>query len=241
LQNQFELARWLQDEQKIKVANYVLLLSPIMVSYSDTYTRATVGRDGKLYDEPKNLAELFSIYLKTHSVCYSRVRDAIRNAGIGNSPTVAAQFIFGVYGHGRDEQTVDKTLKKSLEEFSAFAKAHGAQVRLVYVPLTVEAEFDAVRKAAAKQGITLDRDLPLRACQTVAAELHLPMENLRPELERLHAEGQQLHLKGDYHYDGRVSKICGLDLWHRYKSLLTNAKSAPGTSSTFANIDHGTK
>lgn len=241
MRNQLELARWLQDEQKIKVANYVVLLSPTMLAYSDTYTRATVGHDGKLYDKPKNPAELLSIYLKTHSVCYSRVRDAFRNSGIGNSPSASAQFILGLYGHGRDEQTMHETLKKSLEEFAGFAAAHCARVRLVYVPLTVEAEFDAVRKAAAKQGISLDRDLPLRVCQTVAAELDLPLENLRPDLERLQAEGQQLHLKGDYHYDGHVSKTCGLDLWHRYQPLLTRAKSAPGTSSTFADLDHGTK
>jgi len=239
--NQLELARWLQDDQKISVGNYVLLFTPTMLINCDSYMRETVGQDGRLYDKPKNFLELLAISLKTNSVCYSRVRDAVRNSGIGNIPSASEQFIFGLYGGGPDERRINGTLKAFLGEFSAFAAIHGANVRIVYLPLTVEADFDPVRKAAGTQGISLNRDFPLRILQTVAAELKLPVENLRPELERLHAQGRQLNLKGDYHWDSYVSRTCGLALWSRIEPLLTKSQYPIETSDNPSNCDHGTK
>lgn len=212
--NQFELIQWLEHEQGLKVANYILLLTPSMTVSCDGYTRAIVGEDGRIYDKPKSQRERSLIFLKSNSVAYPRVRNAIRNLGIGIQASSSAKFIFRVYGYGLNEQKVQKELKDYLARFDEFARRNGARVWLVYVPLTVEVEFDSVLQAAKSQGISLDRDLPFRTCATVAGELGLPLRSLRPVLEGVRADVGELHLKGDYHYNADASKACGLDLWH---------------------------
>ena len=228
--NQFELIQWLEQEQGLKVANYILLLTPSMIVSCDGYTRAAVGEDGRLYDQPKSPKERSLIYLKSNSVAYARLRNAIRNSGIGNQPSSSAQFIYHVYGDGLDEREVQKKLKAYLKGFDEFARSNGARVWLVYVPLTVEVEFDSVLQAANAQGIVLDRDLPFRTCATVAAELGLPLLNLRPVLERVRAEAGELHLKGDYHYNAQASKACGLDLWQWLSAAVNRVTYATNPS-----------
>ena len=224
--NQFELVQWLDGQQGVRVANYILLLTPSMTVSCNGYTRAMVGDDGRLYDRPKSPKERSLIYLKSNSVAYARVRNAIRNLGIGNQPSSSAQFIFRVYGAGLDEPKVQKELKDYLKRFTEFASRNGARVWLVYVPLTVEVEFEAVSQAANSQGLTLDRDLPFRICANVAAELGLPLKNLRPTLERVRSEVGQLHLKGDYHYNAYASRACGIDLWRWFTESQTRVTYA---------------
>jgi hypothetical protein len=225
--NQFELIQWLVEEQRLKVANYILLLTPSMTVSCDGYTRSSVGEDGRLYDRPKTSTERAIISLKSNAVTYARVRNAVRNFGIGNQASSSSDFLFYLFGHGLNEQRVQSNLKDYLVRFNDFARHHEARVWLVYVPLTVEAEFDSVAEAARAQGIALDRDLPLRSCTSVATALGLPFRNLRPVLEAVKAERAELHLKGDYHYSAKASTAAGDDLWSWLAPLL-NAPAAQG-------------
>jgi hypothetical protein len=229
-QNQLELARWLRDQQRVKVANYVLLLTPGMATNCDSYNRAVVGEDGRLYDKPKNSLDLATIFLKRNSVSYSRLRDALRNGGIGDVPTAEAPWIFRIFGAGIDEKNARESLRGFLMQFQQFATLQGAKLVVVYVPLTVEIEFDAVAQAAATRGVALDRDFPLRICSSVTAELNLPLLSLRQELEKLHERNRALHLKGDYHYDTGLSKDCGLRLWADLKPILTRHRKIAASS-----------
>ena len=100
---------------------------------------------------------------------------------------------------------------------------------LVYMPLTVEADFEPVEQAAAARGIKLDRDLPARICASVAAQLNLPLHDLRPVVGQLRSEGDALHLTGDYHYDSALSSACGKSICGALTRTLRQQQA--GTSS----------
>ena len=91
---------------------------------------------------------------------------------------------------------------------------------LVYVPLSVEADFQSLDQAATSRGIKLDRDLPGRICASVSKDLNLPFHDLRPTVEKLHSAGDALHLTGDYHYDSTLSSACGRSICGAWQNLL---------------------
>ena len=231
MRQQLELLRSLIEEKHLRARLYVLLVTPVMTFGCDGYTRATVGSDGRLYDAPKTPREMALIYLKSHAVTYSRVRNAIRNAGIGVNPTRDTPFLFHVYGEGIEESRASQIFTECVRQFASFAAEHDAKLMLVYVPLTVEADFQSVEQAAAARGITLDRDLPGRICASVSKELHLPFHDLRPIVQKMHLEGDALHLTGDYHYDARLSSACGRSICGAWQDLL-GARTA-NTNSVF--------
>lgn len=232
-QNQFELVQWLEQAHQLTARNYVLLLTPSMTVGCGGYTREAVGEDGRLYDQPKSPRERGLIALKSNSVSYHRFRNAVRGLGIGNRASDSNQTLFYVYGGGGlDELKARQSLKEYVARFHDYASAHGARLWLVYVPLTVEVEFEPVLQAGKAKGVTLDRDLPLRLCTEVAAESGLPLKSLRPVLEQVKAASGELHLKGDYHYCANTSKLCGLDLWQWLEPALKNnvtSKTTPHT------------
>lgn len=214
LMNQFELAQWLRDTQRIAVAHYVLLLTPLMIQDADNYNRATVGPDGRLYDRPPSPLVRLRLWLKTHSVVYGRIRNAALNAGLGGKLHDDASGVFELYGAGGSDEMVQRKLGGFLQRFEAFAARNAADVQLVYVPLTVEADSEALRRAAARRGLTIDCERPLRICTSAAARFGLRVHNLRPVLTQLHSGGDPLHLKGDFHYDRALSRECGLSIWN---------------------------
>jgi hypothetical protein len=226
MMQQLELVKWLVDKEGVRVSRYVLLVTPALLTECDNYNRAAVGSDGRLYDKPKSRYEMAIIYLKSHAVVYSRIRNAVRNAGIGVVPTRDAPFLFHVFGAGLDEQKVRASFSECVSQLRNFAAEHNAQLSLVYVPLTVEVDFTPVSQAAASRGIELDPDLPLRICSSVGSSLNLPLLNLRPVLAGLHAEGQPLHLRGDYHYNQTISRACGLSVWKWLEPVVGQRRSA---------------
>lgn len=217
---QLELLKGLTEGKQIKGRMYVLLTTPVMTLGCDGYSRAAVGTDGRLYDGPKTPREMALIYLKSHAVTYSRVRNAIRNAGIGVTRAQDTPFLFHLYGNRIEESSARQNFTECVGRFAAFAAEHGAKFMLVYMPLTVEADFQSVEQAANSRGIDLDRDLPGRICASAAKELNLPFHDLRPVLQKLRAEGDALHLIGDYHYDGTLSSACGRSICGALQSLL---------------------
>ncbi|HZQ47443.1 MAG TPA: hypothetical protein VFC07_10555, partial [Verrucomicrobiae bacterium] len=216
--NQFEFARWLHEDKRLAVSNYVLLVTPLMVQYSDSYTRTSVGKDGRLYEDPSDRLAYVRLWIKTHFVLYNRLRDAIRNAGIGSRPKDDMPSVFRLFGTGDSEEVSHRKFGSYLKQVKAFADKQGAGMRIVYVPLTVEADFDSVRNTAERKGVKLDQNLPARVCATAAAELGIPLQDLRPVLKQLHEQGDPLRLKGDFHYDRILSKACAASIWSKLRN-----------------------
>jgi hypothetical protein len=219
LRQQLELVQWLCEEEGVKVSNLIILASPLMRGCQG-YTHAIVGNDGRLYDEVKSPLQLALIYAKTHAVVYSRVRNAIRNSGIGAVPSGDSAVLFRVFNSKTDEQAAEASSLECVKRFQDFAEKQGAHLFLVYVPFAVEVDFDRVKQAAAKRDLKLDPDRPLRICSSIAMKLGLKVHNLRPVLQRFHEENRPLHLKGDYHYDKNVSRACGLSVWAALEPII---------------------
>lgn len=212
LASQLQLARWLIEGQGLKVQNFVLLLTPAMIHSPDKLNQAIVGEDGRLYGAPTVGARLRR-WAKSDLVVYSRVRDAVRNLGIGADPTEGSSTVFSLYDAGHDQATADEALLATVGEFKDFATTHGAAIHMVYVPLTVEATFESVRQVAARQNISLDVDVSFNIAAAVAKRLGIPLHDLRPVLQRAHSDRQVLIVKGDFHYSPILSRACGARLW----------------------------
>jgi hypothetical protein len=212
LPSQYELTRWLVDQRGLRAARFVLLITPAMIFTGNRQDHVTVGEDGRLYGDSVSMGARLKLWAKTHLVIYSRVRDAVRNSGIGVDPTKKSASVFEFYQVGKQTDAIRSDLLVGLKKLQTFAADHGADMYLVYVPLTVEAEFDPVQQAAAKSGMDLDPDIPLRIISSVAEQLHVPLYNLKPVLKKIRAEGHQLNVTGDFHYSPILSRACGSSL-----------------------------
>lgn len=221
--NQFELARWLREKQGLTVSNYVLLVTPLMARYGDGYTHSTVGKDGRLYEDSNDRMAYVRLWLRTHFVLYDRLRDAARNSGIGSRPKNDMPSVFRLFGAGETEDLSRRHFVSFLRQLKSFTDGQGAGLRLVYVPLTVEADFETVRNGAGKAGIALDPNLPARICFSAAAELGIPAQDLRPVMKQLHDQGDPLRLKGDFHYDQALSRACAASIWNNLEIFLKRA------------------
>jgi len=215
LANQLQVARWLTEEQGLTIENFVLLLTPVMIHSPDEPNQVTVGDDGRLYAEPTIGAHVRG-WAKRNSVVYSRLRDSVRNLGIGANPIQGSSTVFSLYDANYQQATMEEALLATMTKFRDFAAIHGAGIQVVYVPLTIEATFESARQAAARQNISLDPDLPYRIAASVAARLGIPMHDLRPVLQQAHSVGQVLTVKGDFHYSPSLSRACGARLWTEF-------------------------
>jgi len=224
--SQARLAQWLNDEHGLKVANYVILVTPAIASSGGHLNRARVGADGRLYGEATGTLALLRLWIKTHLVVYGRIRDAAHNASIGVVPENDAPFVFQFYQTGQSEELLSRKFLEFVGQFKAFAAQRGARVHLVYLPLTLEADFEPTKRAAALRGIDLDRDVPLRVCSAIAKQLNLTFFSLRPLLESLHAKGTALQLGADFHYAKELSVNSGENIWEALKPAITQSAAS---------------
>lgn len=212
--NQFELVRWLRNEQNIKVSKYIYLLTPVGIASCDNPTRARVGEDGHLYGEGSTRPwDLARIWIKTHSVSYGRVRDAVRSQGIGVEADDKSSFVYRLYRAGAVEEQNRRKWVDFIKQFQAFAQRDHASIEFVYMPLTLEMNFDSIQKAAEKSGNSVDVEAPYRILAGAAREMNIPLHDLRPVLRELYKEGKPLSLLPDFHYTGAVSSACGRNVW----------------------------
>lgn len=212
LASQYQLARWLVEEQRVKIGKFIVLATPGMIYGNDDVNHATVGEDGRLYGDAVGPGTMLNLWAKTHLVTYSRVRDAVRNLGIGTDPAKGSPVVFDFYDVSDRSASVEEKMLKGVRRFREFAVAHGAAFELVYVPLTIEADFEAVKAAAQKVGRELDADIPLGIAVAIGQRLSIPVHNLRPVLERTFRAGEPLNVKGDFHYSSTLSRSCGQSL-----------------------------
>jgi len=218
--NQLELAHWLHDQHGAHVSNYILLVTPLMVEGVGGYTRASVGGDGRLYEDSNNGWAHLRVWLKTHCVIYDRVRDAAQNAGLFGDLKDDVPSVLRLYGAGESEKSLEAKWVSFLNELAAFAKQQGAGLRIVYVPLTIETDFELIRRNARKARTEADPDLPVRIVSAAAGQVGIPFHDIRPVLQQLRIEGEPLHLKGDFHYDRKLSHACAQDIWNDLKIQL---------------------
>jgi len=221
LRNQFELLQWLQNQKNLQISNYVILLTPVMAtSACDSFATAFVSQDGRLYDKKKNNFEMIVLWFKTHSVVYARLRDAIRNIGLGANPLSETPLVFQMYNANTDEEEAVRKLASCLKEFRDFADSNSATLSVVYVPLTNEVDFISLRRIAETKGLKLDPDLPIRVSKRAAEELGISFFNIRNVLEKANDNGQQLHLKADSHYNTDLSIDSAYYLWQEIETVL---------------------
>ena len=209
LASQLALAKWLVGRQGVKVKTFVVLLTPAMINGGDSLNRAVVGSDGRLYGDTVGASAMLALWAKTHLVTYSRVRDAVRNSGIGADPAKDSPLVFGFYERHAQLPSVVASIFKAARKVQEFADTHGATVEIVYVPLTVEADFESLKRLAAATGRELDAGVPLGIAMTVGQRLGVPVHTLNPALERIHRAGQPLVVTGDFHYSAALSQECG--------------------------------
>ncbi len=226
LLNQFEIVKWLREERSLKVKNYIVFLTPVMIRNGEGFGKATVGEDGRLYNEPLGFLKKTAAWLKTHAVIYSRIRDAVRNCGIGTKPEAATPFVLQIYGDKEKEKEIEGSLLVSMQRVQDFASQYGAQLHFVYVPLTVEVDSSSLVSAASIRNISLDLDMPLRICTAVANQLKIPLYNFRPVLEQFQAKGEPLSLTADFHYNIELSRACALTLSPNLMTVLGEKNNA---------------
>lgn len=219
--SQLQLAEWLHREGHIKPAHYVLLVTPAIAQSGDYLNRANVGADGRLYGHMPNASALLRVWARTHLVSYGRVRDALRHSGLDFEPAKDVPFVFNFYRTGEAEEKLQASFARYVRQLTQFAATHRARVHLVYVPLTLELEFEPIRASAAAHGLSIDRDVPRRVCAAVARACDVSFLDLRPVLEALHARGDLLHLPGDFHYNPELSRNCGTRLWESLQPAIS--------------------
>ncbi len=209
--SQQEVLQKMVAEQGLRVKEFVILATPVLVNKSDKPSKASVGKDGMLYGAgPIRRSALLRNWLKTHAVVYSRIRDAVRNLGVepANEAPSVLQFYSATGGTGE----VASHLTASLRAFHAFASSNGASVSLAYLPSTIEAEPKELQAAANKLGLKVDLDLPAKRCEIAARETGLPLYDLRPALKLAHQAGWPLNVKADFHYSPELSRACATNL-----------------------------
>lgn len=220
---QLLLAQRLREHEGVKASHYVLLVTPAMGQSGGHLSRARVGMDGRLYGETTGRVALARTWAKTNLVIYARIRDALQNSGIGAEPSKEAPFVFKFYEAGPAEENLRRSFSDYLARIKQFAIQNGAQVHLVYVPLTLEMDFASIKAAAAARGMTIDSNVPLRVCESVASQHDMGFHSLKPVLQALHDQAKPLHLKGDFHYDRELSVACGRNLWNALKPILSSS------------------
>lgn len=222
--DQVQIARWLSEQHQVDAKRYVLLMTSTMCVKSGGYAHAVVGADGRLYTERKSPLQMAVMWPKANTVLYSRIRNAVRKLGIGTDPSRDTPFVLQIFDTAQSDAAAESNLVHVVQQVRAFAAERKAALDLVYLPLTVEIEFDAVKEAASRRGITVDAGRPFRIATAAAQKLGLPLHDLRPQARKVLGEGQALHLVGDFHYSAGLSRACGLDLWNR----LSCPKAASG-------------
>ena len=213
LKTQLRLVRSLQEEGRLKVSHLVALLTPVMMGGCDYDTRAMVGQDGRLYGAVPGVGTRLRTWLKSHVVLYSRIRDAVRNSGIGTDPARGSPTVFDYYRPGAIETETREKLYSCLKTLLDYATPRELTVHVVYLPSVVEADFAPLRHAAAATGLALDPDVPYRTYSAVAGRLGLRTIDLRPALNKARADGDSLTVKADFHYSAVLSKAVSATVW----------------------------
>ena len=217
--NQIELGTLLRERDGLRVLNYVYLFTPVATASCGSFTSATVGADGRLYGPRTTPALIARTWIKTHSVVFGRVRDAVRSKGFNVQPDEELPAVFGPFRTGEIEEASTRLCVEDVQRLKAFASEGNAELQLVYLPLTLEMSFEGIQSGAEAKGIEVDVNAPFRVLSAAAEQNGVPLHDLRPVLRALHATGQPLSLFPDFHYTPAVSRASGRSIWEHLMSF----------------------
>jgi hypothetical protein len=151
--------------------------------------------------------------MKTHVVLYSRIRDALRNYGIGVGPAKASPSVFDFYRSGQPETETRNALQACATALVDEMASREVMLHIVYLPSVVEADFESVRQAARDRGLELDPDVPFRTYSSITARFGLEALDLRPTFHQIRAEGHLLNVRADFHYSAALSRAVSARVW----------------------------
>lgn len=231
LANQYEIVHWIRERNRLDETRILLLITPYLVATAGERNAALVGEDGRLYGRKPSSWQLAMTWVKTNTVLYARLRDAIRTMGLlptdGGSRTA-----LDVYPAGDAAGATERRLLESLRGFLSANDLTGQRLWIVYAPLVAELDFEPIRAAAAAQGVQVDADSPARIAASVAAALEAPFLDLRQTLLRLRSEGVTLSLPGDPHYSARASRESAEAIWQFVRQPSAIAAASSTTANT---------
>jgi hypothetical protein len=210
LDNQFELLQWL-DTQGVRPRRIVIFLTPYMTWKAGGYARTYVDDEGRLADEFYTPRRRITLWFKRHTVAYARLRNAISEflPVTGRDITPSLVKIYRKAGVAGNQERLSQFLAK----LSAWSAERDASILLVYAPGAFEWDFDPIVQAGRSFGIEVDRNAPRQAASAAAAASGVPFLDLKPELDCESRGGQSLTLKGDPHYNARVSASLARGIW----------------------------
>jgi len=211
LRNQLELLKWLRADARVEYDHVVVLLTPYMISSAGRYNSAVVSSDGKLWAANPSSIQKIKLWAKTHTPLYSVLRNALHN--VLGQEQAGVRDLIGFYETGGPYERRVADLRVALEELQTEARSAGADVRLVYTPLTLETDFTAVQRFARQAGLNVDVDAPVRQVTLVAEDLGLPIIHLRPALRMRAENGEPLSVRGDPHYNPMTNAACAQVIW----------------------------
>ncbi|MBN8730179.1 MAG: hypothetical protein J0L64_06520 [Acidobacteria bacterium] len=210
LENQFELLRWLYT-RGVRPRSVLILMTPYLVASSGRLNRAHVDARGRLTNGAGGRRERMTLWLKTHTVVYTRLRNSVRGL-IPLDRDREAPLLIRFYSK-QFEPDYRARLISFLDGLARWTTERGMDLVLVYTPLAAEMEFAMIARAARERGIETDSDMLYRTTAWAAGELGVPVLDLRPVLERARASGQPLTLLKDPHYNAAVSAACAEAIW----------------------------
>ena len=213
LTTQLNLLRSLMDEHGLRPANLVVLVTPVMLADCDRPNKAVVGSDGRLYGGQPTIPVRMRLWVKTHLVTYSRLRDALRDSGIGANPARSSRAAYEFYRADRDSSKTEEKLHSCLKALVDEASTRRQKVHVVYLPSIVEADFEPMQRAAADEGVILQPDLPFNLYGNVVRKLGLTPVDLRQTFHQVREQGKMLNVLGDFHYSAALSKALSKNLW----------------------------
>ena len=214
LENQFELARWL-DDQGVRPKHILVLLTPYLIATAGHYNHVFVGSDGVLYDKESTSRHHLTRWLKRRTVIYARVRNAVNSL---RPPPKADLTPSLVKFYSRAEQTrYQEQLLQFLARLSCWCAERQITIMLVYTPGVVEFNFGPVVQAGRSIGIDVDRDVPYRAAHSAAAMLQIPIQDPRPVIECESLDNHPLALRDEAHYSAPVSTRVARNIWEAFK------------------------
>jgi len=212
LANQYELFQWLRDRVGMEKTRVLLLLTPRLIETAGEFNAPRVGADGRLYGREPTSWQRATLWIKTQTVLYTRLRDAVRQLGLLQGERRAGTAL-DVYPAGAAAAIAERKLVDSLRAFMSAASLSATDLWIVYAPLAAELDFEPIGRMAVAKGVEVDPDAPGRIAAAAAAALQVRFLDLRSTLARLQSDGVRLSLPGDPHYSAAASRASAEAIW----------------------------
>ncbi len=192
----------------------VVVLNSQFVSLFDVRYTDVIVKDGFIFRSGEWLLPYLTVTLGNTSSAYCFFRDAIRKVQARLMPSTGAAaaraFLEPFLRRGRlaTPETAAR-LDRTLDRLDAVIRGAGSAPVYVYVPTSAEvraAEFLALAGLSADDyDFRLHLDRVRRHCERAG----VPLVDLLPAVQALHAEGRPLSFSQDMHFDAPTNRAIG--------------------------------